>query len=467
MADGKEVGRGAPYNQSTGVPTITLFGVGPKGKHVYFMTSTSEAVTTMYIDGKPGPAGAPNLEAPVFSLDGERYAYLVISRPGAAQSATLIVDGKRGIPGGNPQFTADGKHVFSTNLVGGTVMEVYVDGKPFMRAPDVHLYMAPVGAGFLGVVNMPMQNNGRQNSFVTIANKKVPNSDCQQSVDRVYFSADGKHWAVRCRDAPTAYWAMADGKKGRDYYGMGEGIAFTADGRAVYQAQNNGKSFMVVGEEELGPYQSLMPEGKAVPGVNVTPDDPPATISGNRVGFIVMTQRGNERIVVVDGKPTKTLLASALKFSSDGSRFAYIAGNGARELFIDGVPNSGLGFPGNATLPNTYALSPDGKHVAQQSFSLSNVQKHGIAIDGKLILGEVGVGSLLTYTPDSKHLFWVSPRSGMARMHLFMDGQPIHEFGYTGGLLSTPDVWWSMGSDGVLTFLGQDGDAMKRYTVTP
>lgn len=46
-----------------------------------------------------------------------------------------------------------------------------------------------------------------------------------------------------------------------------------------------------------------------------------------------------------------------------------------------------------------------------------------------------------------------------------MDGRPAVQM-VSSGLVSTAGTW-EAGSDGTLLVIGQDGDSLKRYTITP
>lgn len=474
MMDGKEVARGGPFFQVSGTATMTSIGFTPGGKHLYFgISDIDHNRFQFYFDGKPDPVIQGAVQ-PVFSQDGEHYAYeYQVNKETGNPLPALMVDGKRAAYAGTqPQFTADGLHLYTKmGVPRASAVDVLLDGKPIMRVPGAMLFVAPSGSAMLASV-LAIGPNGERSVFLTIGNKRVPNSDCHGSagIDGVYFSADVKHWAVRCQDSNTSFWVMADGKKGQEYQRVASGVSFTADGRPVYMAIANAKQFIIIGAQEFGPYASV--QLQAPPGLNylggVSPI--PVMVAGNHVGFIAMESNtsGTNRLVVVDGKATKAVAPSDLGFSPDGSHFAYLEGQGTRNVVVDGTQR----FPSpltheNGDVPAQFVFSQDGKHIAFASASQSNVQGRAIAIDDGMFVTDAGSHYDITFTPDGRHLVWMGIRNDGPRRRIYVDGEPVVEFDQPAGAQQFAETWWSMGADGVLTFIGQDGGSLKRYRITP
>lgn len=487
MVDGKELARGSPWTQQTGQPTITLAGFSPGGgTHVWFTTAAPDSykpVYRVYMDGTPGPVST-GADRPVFSPNGERYAYTVSSSAPGRNVYTLILDGKPSpYPGGNPLFTADGQHVFTQAAVPATsATDIYLDGKPFMHAPGAPtLHTAPAGSGVLGIVWTEFQA-GRRISFLTVGNKRVAGSDCDGSggIDKAYFSADAKHWAVRCQQAGAAYWVMNDGKKGRSYQQILSDVAFTADGRAVYQAMMNQRAFLVIGDAESDGYDSidfmlrkqacLARAAECSPGQDEG-EHVPATIRGTHVGFIAKPagSRGFERAVVVDGKAAMAPGAATLVFSPDGSRYAHLVGNGsAKQVAVDGRVLEGMVLLSSGDANARIVFSPDGRHVAYAAAPDQNSQQRGIAIDGRFFPTPAAAWDFnVTFTPDSKHLVWDARLATGGRWAVFVDGEPVQEFERTPQMELDADVDWAMGADGALTLVAQDAGSVKRWRIAP
>jgi hypothetical protein len=470
MEDGKEVARGGPFSQNSGNATMASMGFTPGGKHLYFtIADIDHNKFQLYFDGKPDPV-IQDPVLPVLSPDGEHYAYVFsVNKETGHPLPALMVDGKRAAyAGDDPRFTADGLHLYTRMTVPGTsVIDVLLDGKPFMRVPAVQLHFAPSGSAMLATV-LAIGPKGERSTFLTIGNKRVPNSDCHGSAgaDGVYFSADVKHWAVRCQDSNTSYWIMTDGKKGQEYQHVASDVTFTSDGRPVYLASANSKYFVIAGDQEFGPYASVVPQ--APPGVNnlggVAPI--PILVAGNHFGFIAMESNaaGLNRVVVVDGKVTKAVDASNLGFSSDGSHFAYVEGQGSRAVVLDGTQRFGVPFAhDNDDVPAAFVFSSDGKHLA---FASASPGGRAVAIDDGMFVTDAVRHSDITFTPDGRHLVWLGTHSGNRR-RVYVDGLPVLECDQPAGAQQSAETWWSMGADGVLTLIAQDGGELKRFRVAP
>lgn len=475
VLDGKELARGpwGQYWQSLGVGAM---GFAPGGKHFWFIAPGPDGRQRLYLDGRPGPAGLNG--APVFSPDGEHHAYLTLT--GSAYG--LIVDGKPApYVAGEPQFTGDGLHLFTKRPVpNAQATEVLADGKPFMRATSVQLYMAPVGTGVIGVVGTPFQG-GTRNFFLTLGNQKVPGSDCQGAtgmIDRVWMSPDGKHFAARCQVPGQGEWMIVDGKKGLTYQFVAKGglstrAVWLPDGRVVYRATapvsaGGAGEFLVVGEEEWGPYVSIAVAYPKTPAESqvMNYEAAPAVIQGSRVALIAtMPPNGTKHVVVVDGKATETPAnPENLQFSPDGSRVAWVARG---RVVVDGQPgNWNVDAIPSAPGVGKFVWSPDGKHIA---YSGGDAPQRGIILDGKFIPTGPGANYALTFTPDSRHLIWATLRPPRVLV-IMVDGEPVAEVDHPGGTgLTSPEAeaYWSMGSDGTLTLIAQSEGAMKRFRVTP
>lgn len=474
LVDGKEAARG-PWSvdlASQGLSPVYQLGFAPGDKHWYLVVHTKTSGRDNYqlvIDGKPGPMTQGDIPI-AWSPDGAHHAYVATIFPISAprQSQLLIVDGKPApYQAGEPQFTADGLHLFTKRMVAGGATEILADGAPFIRtAGDVRLHIAPSGPGVLGVVTLPFQNSVRT-AFLTLGNRRVAGSDCQGGINGVYLSTDAKHWAIRCQAGPSAYWVMADGKKGQEYAGGLSNVVFTADGRPVYQANTNGKNFLIIGDQESDGYETILGDQRrmrADPQVT-NPSPAPAVVSGNTVGYLARAATGNNFVAIVNGKSYPVINASHLSLSPDGSRFALLTGHPYQSATVDGVAHAAMPVDpawGNIGYQGTFQWSADSKHVAWLATTQSSP---GIAIDGKFVASTGGAPRFLKFTVDGRHLVWLV-RSQPGHL-VFVDGVKVLELAWSGALENEADVYWSFNADGTVVLVAQDEGAMKRFTITP
>jgi hypothetical protein len=256
---------------------------------------------------------------------------------------------------------------------------------------------------------------------------------------------------------------MADGKKGLDYQSVSD-VQFTADGKAVYVATNNGKNYMVVGEDESNGFATIAPrlvKSALIPGI----------VAGNKVGFVGMATAGapDQSVVVGDAKPLVRRRAANLALSPDGSRYAFTWADGVN---IDGVdqetalkPFYQLPYDDGTTRGEGQVLfSPDSKHVLYFG-SPAGGDTFGVIIDGKFFAAGRGIPSVPTFTPDSKHVFWEDREEGGV-VAVYLDGKVVARVRFEGQGRGAGG-WWEMAPDGVLSVLTQDGDTMKRLRITP
>jgi hypothetical protein len=415
------------------------------------------------------------------SADGEHYAY-VARNPANPQQSALIVDGKpAGYAGAGPMFTANGLHLYTLAppASGRPGQEVLLDGKPWVRANGIQIYMPPVGDRVVAVVSagVPGTPNAQ---FLHVDGKKVPGSDCA-FLRKVQFSPDGKHYAAECETPARSHVMIVDGKRGRDYERQFSYIGFTPDSsRAVYIAQSGSNQFLVIGDQESNGYESIGDMSDAFrPRVVVDG-------GGKRVAFKAKGPN-NACVVVADGKATplggRSYCANDLAFSPDGSRYAYVGELKplAKTLVVDGVEQTGtqvLTFDGPASgkpegsPPITFMFSPDSKHIVHFATMAAQSNAYGIAIDDKYIPLTVPFPPRFpVFTPNGKHFVFAAAAGPLLPLVVYVDGRPAARF-ESGALKfqisnDRQNSIWEMGADGVLTFLVQDGADIKRVRVSP
>jgi len=319
---------------------------------------------------------------------------------------------------------------------------------------------------FMCTVNAPA-GQGKSVNFLTVGSKKIPGSEVdglQGAVEKFVFSPDGKHFAALYR-YQNNHFVMVDGKKQLEYQNI-ESVAFTADSSKVaYRAGANGKTFVVLGDQESDAYafQSLAAALVIAP-------------AGNRVGALVSGDN-NAPLLYMDGKTIRTGLkgTSQLQFTSDGNHYAYVAldsGNGTR-LAIDGVaqPASNFGSTSQAIYAK-YSLSPDGRHIAHFGYppQPTGDDEHGLFLDGQYRPINHGMNTtFLTFSPDNKHLVWFQAVPSKNEFRVMVDGKPVAQTEAVATLGINNDVikWFDFLPDGTLLVLGQDENSLKRISITP
>jgi WD40 repeat protein len=473
VLDGKELARSSEANSGRFDEESCHLGFTSNSKHVFWTsrvvldTQRGKNFTRFWFDGRPSPTGTAGGVS--FSPDGDHYAYiLTIQDPYHEDRYALMIDGKIApYLAGTPQWSGDSKHLYTQQHVGSgnnQAIDLLLDGKPIARAFNFQLYVAPTGNMTVAIVSGGSRS--APITFLAVNGKLVPGTEigAPGGFDEVVFSPDGKHYAALCRRTQTKL-LIVDGKKQTEYQEI-KHVTFTADSsKVVYVAAANNKSFVVLGDQESDAYgfTSLATELLIAP-------------VGNRVGALV-SDDNYSRLLYLDGKTIRTGLKgiSQLRFTSDGTHYAYIAvdsGNGTR-LAVDGVAQSASSFgPPNMAIYAKYAISPDGKHFAHLGFppQLTGDDERVLFLDGKYIAINHGMNtSFLTFSPDSKHVAWFQAIPSTYDFRVYIDGKPVAQMEATSGVGINNDTikWFEFQPDGTLLVLGQDENSLKRISITP
>ena len=480
MRDGQEFVRG--HGAANGMVNLNYchdMHFTSNSKHLYFLSvvdaSNVSAPTRFVFDGKGSPPGADtDLRNYAFSKDGDRFAYIWNDPNVRTGHWQMIVDGQpSSLPGSAPQWSADSKHLFTKKNAaagprGGSVVDVFLDGKPYMRADNVTLYIPPVGDMVVAQVSRASQP---QTQFLVVGGKPVPGSELPGNrINQITFSPDGKHYGAVFSNANNQQSAFLEGRKGQDYTrldgnnltGNNSPLIFTADSAhtayLAYSGQANGQ-FLVFDGQEMGPLLSTT-WGVLSP-----------------VGSHLMTAGYGQ--VTLDGKMLKlandprSTTASNLSFSPDGSHFAFIVRErGGLILYVDGAPQNAYSaiLQGLQTNQSTrsYTWSPDGKHVAYFCHPTNPAANDDmfLCLDGKgTRLGGPGGYGNLAFTSDSNHLMWTK-NGPQSSFRAFADGKAVVE-GFMPAVSGFVNETWQVTDDGALSVLLEDQTALKRVTITP
>ncbi|HJQ96679.1 MAG TPA: hypothetical protein VJ826_00120 [Candidatus Polarisedimenticolaceae bacterium] len=461
IVDGKVMAKGPLGPSNLGYHDMTM---SPLGKHVYFIDLNPEngrAKATLVMDGKPGPfAGHQNL-FPIFNATEANWAYTAVKLGGRQTDLLTIVDGKEAAYlGYEPVYTGDG------NLVKAPA-GVTLGGK---------ISAAPKGTRWAGVMAGAKPTDTK---VLYIDGKAVPECAWPESVT---WSPDGKRYMAVCpnREARTKF-ILLDGKKGPEFMGFAPNLTkFSADGsRAIY-----------VGVDKMGKHTVFADGVAGAPMTTLMGQTDQVVLApkGNRYAYLA--GEGQVVTLVLDGKATPfqgtVPMPGSLGFSADGTRFAYVTAKAAlpprRTLVVDGKEQGGVNL---MDIPKPreydkwwvqrygpqftfYQFSPDGKHVATFGSSDAGL-KNTVFVDEKplTVAGQANNGQFLSWSPDSKHLFWVSGEGnpGQAVYRVYVNGK-ASQARYTGEQPVYAGTW-EIGADNVLSMLVFDGLDTKRWRVTP
>lgn len=470
--DGKEIARGprASLSLSYGALTIT-----PKGRQVYWIEMKREgnanATWRMMVSGKPGPYSGNQTMKVVFSPDESRYAYVAV-RADDAQKNMLVVDGKdAGYVGRDPVFTADNQKLLSLSqqTTANPKAALLVNGKPAFTANSIgKIFPSPVGGRYAVIVQTKLDSRNMGINTLYMDGKPVPGTD---GVQTMWWSADGSHYAAACVNAAAkSMYMVVDGKPQTEYQTVTtDKVFWTPDGsHFFYSIVSAGRPFLVI-------------DGKEHP-VDYLIGKEPVTMAATGGHYAYGTRDGMNRSfsMVVDGNqvlPQGMYPYDAPSFSADGSRYGYFVGPVGRNemtgVVIDGqiqpgvAPRNFAGWVASDMNAPTVVFSPDNKHAV---YFAGNGQPDGtgIYVDGKLGFAVTRSVYYPTFTPDSQHLFWITDEPAAVPGQqpptvVYADGQKLLS---ANGFFFRGTQLWDVDKDGVMTFLAQDGDMVKRFRIS-
>jgi len=477
VRDGKEVFR----SSDTGGGTLfgaTNLGFTSNSQHLFFMyystvqtyANRSNAVTHFVFDEKATPPGAnPDLRSYVFSPDGDHVVYVVTesadpSNPNPGDNH-LWVDGRRATYVADyPKWTSD-NHLVTVQTVRvndpriGSVANLLFDGKPVLRADALKAYVPPKGDMWAAVVQLPHVNPSK--SFLVVGGHQVPGTEITGgSIGDVVFSPDGKHYAVVCSNSNGRSYVFSDGKKGLEYQTI-RNLSFTADSSTlVYSSYgaSNGQSYLILNWEES---QQPIPIDQVV----LSPVGPDVMT----VSTSVISRNG--KLVNLPVANPRASQIYDLSFSPDGSHYAYVLSyNSVISVVVDGVIKGPI-LPADmgATLTDfmrkPYVWSPDSKHIAYfcRSTDMALGNEVLVCLDDHAV--RVGPGNFggLMFTSDSNHLLWAFT-DARSNLKIFADGYLVAQ-GYVATSLVKEE--FQANDDGSASVLLQDGQSLKRLTITP
>ena len=183
--------------------------------------------------------------------------------------------------------------------------------------------------------------------------------------------------------------------------------------------------------------------------------------------------------IVIDGKAQpaegRRLLGDSMRFSRDGKNHLYATRPGQRNdderLVWNGREIAGLapvGFQKTTTEGSSFAeFSPDGQSIAWWAQAKDGSdRRQGLAVNDQLVALTPNFMRRPTFTPDSRHVLWVTRESKPGetpQFQLYVDGRPALRYAPS---FELEPATWGMRADGTLQFLAIDGDVVKRHRVS-
>jgi len=428
---------------------------------------------TIYINGKPGPQGRylPQL---MFSPDGSRYAYT--GTVVGSNDQWAVVDGHQVQYFGEINQFAANNHLLAVYHDAPSNMSILVmDGKPILKTYSIrNIWTSPDGKQIAFQIQ-PDATTGK--TIVNVDGKNVPDAD-GANVGAIYWSPDGKRYALDCNAPSGGNFMIIDGKKqdtyqsipialsidymtnfqwshGLDQIQAGQSApktpAFTADSsKFVYFATANGKNFLMTEDGEYDDYIITYQKLTVAP-------------AGGHYGFIG-TNHAQKEAVVIDGKPAfTTQLGSAsgqhaiqdFVFSPDGAHYAFIG----EDLYLY---EDGNKLPGGIAGQN-FVFSPNGNHLAYVSY------RSGMAIDGKIIVDPGPGHSVMMpiWSQNGQHFYFITTGStpnSKDTHQLYCDGKLVTHFM---DVNTAGDFIYDLSPQGVLTFISRTDGTPTKFVITP
>jgi Tol biopolymer transport system component len=237
----------------------------------------------------------------------------------------------------------------------------------------------------------------------------------------IMMTPDFRHIAIVGPSGSRAA-AFLDGRSGDKYEQIQtKPPVLSADGkRWAYVASKGGQSFIVVDGKEYGPYDRFPQFNQGFSSNNrpvvfqMTPRWP-IVFSPDSKHFAFIAQKGNQVVVVEDGKEISTQAqvdtTSSLLFSRQGDHLVFVARDsaGAAWVVLDGVAGSKYK---SVQLPQ---FSDDGHHL--EYVACKTLGKFVVVVDGKegsefegVGAGNTGAGILVS--PDGAHVAYMAYKQG-------------------------------------------------------
>jgi Tol biopolymer transport system component len=269
------------------------------------------------IAGQPGQSFL-SVGMPVFSPDGNKYAYECNRGVGSKNDATawsVNVNGQKGADWascGQPSWSGDSATVGHYVRIGKpgtaqrpfhTVDALVLGGKMLGEFEHVsNPYFAPKGARWAYRTNTPP-------NWTMVVDGKSQESG--SDVGDAIWSADGQHYAYRV-GSRDAYFMVVDGKKSASYPELNDPV-WSPDGKTcafVAKAENNAGEYVVYGDRKTEVYSRCYP--------------PVFSADGQHMAYAARAENG-KYMVILDEKhfPAEFEAIGPIQISPDGQHVTF------------------------------------------------------------------------------------------------------------------------------------------------
>jgi len=352
-----------------------------------------------------------------FSAHGDHLMWIVHGKPNGTSS--VVLDGIEGPAYSGiyqPQFSEDGHHLAYTaqRLIpptqgGGSQFVEVLDGKegPVLAMVGSNAYgngvlLSPDGAHLVYPAHQKT-TAANQNGLAVVIDGKVISD-----ANRVWMSPDGKTIAYESLPANGNSGSRAvlviNGKPGLEYSAI-QDVRFAPDDRVIYSVRAaNGKFFVVDGEKELGPYDSV--------------DLGTLRFSADHKHWAYAASGDGRAFAVFDGRKLRDITGAVQNATPPGLPYPFDANDAREQMFkftADGHllyhASTGLGsgfMKDDESLGADGLMSPDGRRIAV----VKSVNQGSSAATAQLTLdGQAGPAfreiTRMAFSPDSKHFAYV------------------------------------------------------------
>ena len=406
------------------IPTIPLTEAGrppsiefsQDGKRVGYTVKDGDGYRVV-VDGEAGPQFKSIAVGAVdFSPDGKRFAY--IASDGDADF--VVIDGK---PSGKFDYVSEGGRVFSLDsqhwlFYGrrGEIEYAVLDG--IEMASDVY---KPHPSFF---------ENGHSTDVKKVGEKWVVYIDGKPSKaydsigNNIEFSADGKHYLFRARDASGTF-LVVDGVEGKRWPAIDENsYKFTPDGRTSHVVKIAAESYVVIGDKAEKSYEWV--------------SEPTFSKNGSSMAYVADSK--GKRFVVHNGKKGKDYL--------DIGHYPRFMGPNDTLMYVGKDQQMELNY-GDKVFPyldvDDFRASELGNSLI---YSAKTIDGWGAYVDFKLVAKFDDGPPAVVISEDGKH--WAACGPTGNQVVVYHDGKEVQKFDTLQSLVLRE-------SDGRLISVGQEG----------